>query len=744
MFRKTAIAAALLVIGSTGALALGLGDISMKSVLNQPMQAEIDLTSARDAELSEIKVSLASQEAHQRAGLSKSALLNNLKFTVEKTPDGNAVVRVTSLDAIREPFIEFMLQLEWPKGRLLRQYTVLVDPPVTMPAVPVAPPTPVTRAAVPLAEPVPATRIPAPAPIPAVAAPKVVTAVVNAYGPVKRTDTLWSIAEQMRPDNGVSMHQMMQALLRANPDAFVNNNINHMKAGSVLRMPERSEILAMSARAAEAESRRQYAEWQEANESALAGADPAAEQGLAETTDMPGPAESAESMDAASADASAGAATDSGSSAAVETRLSLVAPEGDAISGAAAPGDPEDAAEADVAAADLNQQLTLATEEAVASRAQSEELQSRVSELEQQIDTMKRLLELKDHALAQLQNRVDSDVAVTTTPEAPAEDAASMVSPAPVAAGQSPRDLLSSLTANPLFMGAMAALAALLAGLVWSFVRRRGDADDLEDDLTLQTRLEVSRSREDREEMDIPVVHVREPEAEEEEVVVAGSHDHDPLTEADVFLAYGRIQQAEDTLRAALQAAPGNGALQLKLLEVYHAAGNIAAFERLALDYRAGHQDDDESWFRVADMGHALAPHNDLFAAAAAEVEEDEEIPEFDLTGVAQAGRADAAQDTDPAVVGAAGHDGLSVRAVTPYMSEGLEYALDVELAAEDEEALDGVLASEDEVTTKLDLARAYLDMDDQDSARSILDEVMEEGNLGQKEEAVRIIARLA
>ena len=98
MFRKTAIAAAMLVFGSTGVLALGMGDISMKSMLNQPMQAEIDLTSVRDTELSDIKVSLASQEAHQRAGLNKSALLNSFTFAVEKTASGNAVVKVTSLD----------------------------------------------------------------------------------------------------------------------------------------------------------------------------------------------------------------------------------------------------------------------------------------------------------------------------------------------------------------------------------------------------------------------------------------------------------------------------------------------------------------------------------------------------------------------------------------------------------------------------------------------------------------------
>ena len=273
------------------------------------------------------------------------------------------------------------------------------------------------------------------------------------------------------------------------------------------------------------------------------------------------------------------------------------------------------------------------------------------------------------------------------------------------------------------------------------FVRRRGDEDDLEEDMILQTRLEGSLNR---ERVETPVVDLREPEVGEEEMIVDGSPEHDPLTEADVFLAYGRIQQAEDTLKEALAEMPGSEALQLKLLEVYHAAGNVAAFEELAMEYREGLREDDGRWLRVAGMGHALAPHNDLFSVAAGADEQDEDIPEFDLTEVAQAGSSEAAQIAvdDIAGDGGAGEQGP---VVAPHMPEGLEFALDAELAAaEEEEAQDGVLASEDEVTTKLDLARAYLDMDDRDSARSILDEVMEEGNVDQKEEAERIIARLA
>ena len=144
MFIKSAFAAAVLVLVSPRLFALGLGEIDMQSALSQPMQAVIELTSATSADIEDIKVSLASLQAHQRAGLSKASVLASFRFSVEKDSAGGAVVRISSTELIREPYLEFLLELEWPKGRLLRQYTVLVDPPVTMPATPVAPQAPVT------------------------------------------------------------------------------------------------------------------------------------------------------------------------------------------------------------------------------------------------------------------------------------------------------------------------------------------------------------------------------------------------------------------------------------------------------------------------------------------------------------------------------------------------------------------------------------------------------------------------
>ena len=172
MLKKSAVAAALLFITvSSNVYALGLGAIDMQSALNQPMNAVIDLTSASGTDLSEIKISIASQEAHDRTGLSKTRILSDFQFTIEQDAQGNAFVRITSSDAVHEPFLEFLLELQWPNGRLLREYTVLVDPPVTMPATPVAPAAPVSRAQAPVRQSRPTSSRPATTPVRPAAAP---------------------------------------------------------------------------------------------------------------------------------------------------------------------------------------------------------------------------------------------------------------------------------------------------------------------------------------------------------------------------------------------------------------------------------------------------------------------------------------------------------------------------------------------------------------------------------------------
>jgi pilus assembly protein FimV len=750
MFRQSVVAAALLLaLICPRAFALGLGEIDMRSALNQPMDAVIQLTSATTADMDDIRVSLASLQDHTRAGLSKAAILADFTFSVEKGASGKPVIRVRSDDLVREPYLEFLLELDWPRGRLLRQYTVLVDPPVTMPATPVAPAAPVSRPATPA----PATRAPATlAPVKRPVAAPATTSVAqqsapNSYGPVRRSETLWSIAKRLRPDEGISIEQMMMALQRANPQAFEGNNINRLLEGVTLTVPTRDEIVSMSRREASAESRRQYAEWQ-------------TERGLTTTAAASAPQATA---DAEPSDTSA-TATSPAASAVADTgaRLQLTAPEEDAVSGAAMPGDPLTGAAGE--SQDIQQRLALADEEVAAERAQSQELQSRVGELEEQITTMTRLLELKDDELARLQQNIATDdiqpetaIGETTGAEVgavaesgsvaeveqDAMDEPVSVEPAPVDTATTPdQGLLGQLTGlvnplldrlsglfnrlvdNPMFAGLGVVVVLVLGGIVWAMRRFRSGDDTLDDEFTMRHQLAGVAEREPV--MPVAEVEVDEPVMEESEpdTTVAHDIDSDPVTEADVYLAYGRIQQAEDVLLAALQSRPDNVEARMKLLEVYHSGGNAVAFDQAAAAYHEMFGAGDSHWEKVAAMGLSLSPHNALYGGGAPAVEEGAEF-DMDLSGLEQA-----SPQSEPAVA-------------DKQDSNTIDFTLDT-AASDEEDAGEGLLENVDEMTTKLDLARAYIDMDDADSARSILGEVIEEGNAEQKEEAENIISRLA
>ena len=732
MLKKSAVAAALFFITvSSNVLALGLGVIDMQSALNQPMNAVIDLTSGSGTDLSQIKVSIASQQAHDRAGLSRNRILSDFRFSVEQDDRGNAFVRVTSSDAVHEPFLEFLLELEWSNGRLLREYTVLVDPPVTMPARPAVPAVPVSRTPAPVVQrPARQPARPATSPVRTAAAP---APSADSYGPIRRNENLWTIANRVRPGSDISVDQMMHALLRENPHAFMNNNINQLKAGATLRIPDRAQIMSISASEARAESRRQAREWQD---------------GQVASTPEPEPQESPREV---------AAETESGTETTTEAHLQLTAPEDVAIEGAAtaSSGDPQ-AADGE-SAAELSNQLALVSEEAEASKVQSEELQTRVTELEQQIETMNRLLELKDDALADLQQQAALDIA--TDAEAVAADApestatelaeetdvveideqpAAEVGEEVVVEAESepatePLGIVNKLMDNPVLAGLGVLVAMLLGGFLWASTRRKGQQGIFDDEMTLEKHMASKTAMQDKPRA--PVVDFDEKPPAEEIVTTPGHDESEPVTEADVYLAYGRIQQAEDVLQAALEKTPDNAELRIKLLEVYHAGGNKAAFDQAASQFRGSVAADDSQWLRVAAMGYALSPENELYSPAAANKQNAGDMDfDMDLSGMD-----DLVENTDTTKETDTGDLGLE-------LPESMEFNLDdVDEVIEDEEdASEGLLDNADEIATKLDLARAYMDMGDTEGAQSILDEVMDEGNEEQKREAEDIISQLA
>lgn len=356
--------AAASVLTSGMAHGLGLGEITLKSALNQPLDAEIELLEVRDLGSGEVIPSLASPEEFSKAGVDRLYYLTDLKFTPVVKPNGKSVIRVTSSKPVQEPYLNFLVQVLWPNGRLLREYTVLLDPPLYSPqAAASAPQAPVSA---PRATGAP--RAPqAPAPVRTTA-----PAGSDTYRTVSN-DTLWEIAQRNRTDR-VSVPQAMLAFQELNPGAFVDGNINRLKSGQVLRIPTEQQMLERSPREALSQVQAQNQSWRGSR-------NPAAGTAGARQLD-------ATQRNAAGSAPSKVDATDN---------LRLVSGEGKASKGADKGGKGDSKAIADT--------LAVTKESLDSTRRENEELQSRMQDLQSQLDKLQKLIQLKDAQLAKLRRR---------------------------------------------------------------------------------------------------------------------------------------------------------------------------------------------------------------------------------------------------------------------------------------------------------------------------------------------------
>lgn len=383
---------------SNAALALGLGEIKVKSQPGQPLLAEIPIISSEQGELEQLRARLASPTTFERVGLPRpQGLVNELDFSVALDEAGRPVVRVTSRTPVDVPAVSFLIEVDWGQGRLVREYSALVSAPGTLAAAsqpvidaPVAAPTdtiarPVQPVMATPPESVPAERTPlpapprAPAPAPVAAAPAPQVAPGDALAPVRRGQSLSQVAAPLARAQGYTLDQAMVALLRANPEAFINGNINLLKQGAVLRVPESAEAQTIREDEAAALVRSQIAEWRRARAPIP---QPAAvvEPAPAATTAPPAP-RTAPVADARLEIAPAAAGT-SGSG---------------TQSGVSAGGEGEMLA---------NEQLQQSKEDLAAREAEVQELRSQVAELEKLKAQQEKLLAMKDSDLAAAQQRL--------------------------------------------------------------------------------------------------------------------------------------------------------------------------------------------------------------------------------------------------------------------------------------------------------------------------------------------------
>ena len=575
------------------AAALGLGEVQSRSYLNQPFDAEIPIRSDAPGELSGLSVTLASSEVFEQYGLPRPAFLGDLVFNVVSTGQGG-VLRITSAAPIVEPFVTLLLEVRWPQGRLLREYTVLLDPPSFAggdTAERVAPAARTTGTAEPSRPAAAAAVSPQP------------PGVRPDTHDVARNETLWGIAERYR--SGADINQMMLAIYRANPDAFAGN-INRLNAGASLRIPGEADVAAIGRGTAVAEVRRQTDEW--------AGAAPTA--GAARLELVPPTEPTMRAPDATSASASAQAGTAASSS--DETRRLLA-----------------------VKDAELQ-----------ALRQRVAELERQGGE-EAAVEDLAPAPAITDESAGTESPAESPTAALTETPpaaEAPVQSARETAPPrkeakptqdAP-AAGGLVETILGLLTKVEFWLALAAAIVAALlfrrrgaAGddePKWRPTPRRGDLEAgaaaatganivVEETRRSSTTGGLERRPAPRGDQELPLERTISTEGP------INLDQSDPLAEADFHMAYGLYDQAADLLGAAIGREPRRRDLQMKLMDVHFVWENRDGFlkEARALRERIGN-DLDADWKRVLIMGKQLCPDEALFAGATGAVAADMDL----------------------------------------------------------------------------------------------------------------------
>jgi pilus assembly protein FimV len=629
--------------------AAGLGTMTSSSKLGEPLNAEIELLAVNPGELSTIQAALAADQVYQDQMLEKPASYPYIQIAVGNNSKGQPILKLTSSQPITEAFLDMLIQVDWPTGRLVKEYTLLLDPPgfnsnyvsesaglpVTgQPQLPAEAP----KAA---AAPVPETEKPEPATSeasrpaakkPAAAKP---SAAAKPAAPVEpaadsnvtadpltteRGDTLYAIARQMKPDN-VSVEQMLAALYRSNQDAFDGKNMNRLKVGKIIRMPDQATLNAISNQQAKNLVAEHNTNWM-AYKNALSNVvkNSAASETGGNTQQSAGKIGSAQEKPVPQAPAG-------------KDVLKLSA------------GDEKSATQTDKAAA-AKAAANAAQEEATARENAIKEEQARAAALEKQVADMKKLMELKNNSLAQAENNAAQATAESKAAQAQAETPAAKaaetppvpaaelapavpetpavpptVDPAtaePTVQAEQPsfmHILLQRLkNISPLLPWALIALPILIC--VWALIRirRKKEIDTFEDAILTAPATEMQNNTVfgDTQAASGDTSFL----TDFSQSGVGGmidSHDVDPIAEAEVYMAYGRDAQAEEILKDAIQKDPERQELKLKLLEIYQNTNNKAAFESLAADVYANVGPNDQTWSKVVAMGQKLDPENSLY-----------------------------------------------------------------------------------------------------------------------------------
>ena len=860
-----------LMLGASVANAAGLGKLTVNSGLGQVLNAEIDLVSLQPGELDSLSARVATVEAFRDSRIEYSPALRLLRFSVERRVNGQAYLKVTSVAPINEPFVDMLIEVTWPAGRILREYPILLDPPGysqsrVAPPTSAAPPQVASRptetppASAPAASsqapaaatttapgggPSSTTELTTTAPT-APSAPKETPASGDTYGPIQKGETLAKIAEQTKPAD-VSLEQMLVALYRENQGAFINNNMNRMKTGQILRVPSAEEVNKIEKKDANTEYRTHVADWRAYRDQVAGGVPslPPRDTGTSATGRVTSAAVTPPAPPSA------------------EPKDVLKLSKSDAAAKAGGAGAGKGASQ---------DRLNALQEEVTAKDKALRESQSRVADLEKQIQQMQRLLDLKGGAPAakdvppakagapsEPAKPVEPPkVAATTTPPAPAKVEAPKAEPPkaeppkvaevkpteppktdtkvaeapkppepakpapPKADAKAPpkkaappaeKSFTDELLDNPWYLAAGLGGLAILGAGAFLFLRRRkdraeaGPSSSMTSAFPSDLKPEANTGKSGGGLVDTGNSSFLT-DFDKTGPGTIDTDEVDPVAEAEVYIAYGRDAQAEEILKEAMARDASRTEIPLKLLEIYHARKSATAFETVAKELKAK-VGDGPQWQKAAAMGAQIDPNNPLYAGAGGSGTYTAVAPaakpdvDFDIAG--QSGAASAAPAPDfnlgdeppkpdietsvtPSSAGmdfdigggtpstpapaaapksetpssfdfdlsglelsgtkpAAGGTDLEVdptQRSQPAGSSGLNLAdLSLDSPGGDAGGGGGGGGGGEGVGTKLELAKAYLEIGDKDGARDILQEVAKEGNSAQKEEAQKLIASL-
>ncbi|XHS77152.1 FimV/HubP family polar landmark protein [Burkholderiaceae bacterium UC74_6] len=626
-FALTRVAAATAVtlgVLSAPAWGVGLGKLSVQSALGETLKAEIEVTSLSSEEAGTLKVRVAPAESYRASGIDYNPILTSTQVQVVQS-GGRTVLRVNSDRAVQEPFVDVILEVSWASGRLVREYTLLFDPPTskpqaaapavaTTPSIAPAPapaaPAPAPVAATPQPQPPAVALAPAPqrpAPAPATSRPAPAAAPKPEAAPIPPTpaseykvkpgDSLSRVAGKTQVP-GVSLDQMLVGLYRNNPDAFIDNNMNLLKAGTVLQVPSSDTLGSVTPSEARQVIQAQSADFNTYRQR-LAGAAPTLK-----------PAESERQAKGQV-------------QAAVEEKKGSAAPAPDKLT--------------------LSKAASSAAEVKASKATEKKESATRVAELTRNVEELKKLSADAAKPAAPAPTPAPAPAPVTApaivaaAPSAPASAAPAVAAaskpaskptaPPPVVQRPEP-SFMDSLLENPTLLGIGG--AALLGLIGFGVYRLRNRSTGKADTGFHESRLApdsffgaTGGQRVDTRDANSSSASSMSYSLSQLDAI----GDVDPVAEADVYLAYGRDLQAEEILKEALRANPERLAIRLKLLEVYGKRRDTRGFEQLAVQLYAETGGTGEDWAKAQELGRGIDPDNPLYQPGGAPAESEDGPP---------------------------------------------------------------------------------------------------------------------